>query len=226
MKGCDIASFDVYPVVGIRKPDGENYLWYVAKGVERLMRWTEGRKVVWNCVECTHISNPHKRATPAQVRAEVWMALIHGSRGLIWFVHQFKPRFNEHALLDDPEMLAAVTAINRRIRSLAPVLNSPALKGVATVSASPKTPAPAGVKEAPGADETPIRMLVQRHDGSLYLFTVCRRNRPARAAFRVAGLPERARVEVIGEERTIDARGGRFEDSFDAWGVHLYRIRE
>jgi len=39
------------------------------------------------------------------VRAEVWMALIHGSKGLIYFVHQFKP-FNEHALLDDPALLA------------------------------------------------------------------------------------------------------------------------
>ena len=58
------------------------------------------------------------------------MALIHGSRGLIYFVHQFKPKFNEHALLDDPEMLAAVTAINRQIRDLAPVLNSPTSRTV------------------------------------------------------------------------------------------------
>ena len=57
------------------------------------------------------------------------MALVHGSRGLIYFVHQFKPKFNEHALLDDPEMLAAVTAVNRQIRELAPVLNSPIGRG-------------------------------------------------------------------------------------------------
>ena len=48
---------------------------------------------------------PQAKATPHQVKAEVWMSLVHGSRGLIYFVHQFKPRFNEHALLDDPEML-------------------------------------------------------------------------------------------------------------------------
>ena len=28
IKGTDIASFDVYPVAGIRKQDGERYLWY------------------------------------------------------------------------------------------------------------------------------------------------------------------------------------------------------
>ena len=72
---------------------------------------------------------PRAKATPHQVKAEVWMSLIHGSRGLIYFVHQFQPRFNEHALLDDPEMLAAVSAINHQIHDLAPVLNSPDVPG-------------------------------------------------------------------------------------------------
>ncbi len=40
------------------------------------------------------------------------MALIHGSRGLIYFVHQVKPSFREAARLDDAEMLAAVTKLN------------------------------------------------------------------------------------------------------------------
>lgn len=53
------------------------------------------------------------------------MALIHGARGLIYFVHEWKPRFNESALLDDPEMLAAVTRINRQIHALALVFNAP-----------------------------------------------------------------------------------------------------
>ena len=112
---------------GLDRKDAADLLWYVAKGVDRLVKWTGGSKRVWNCIECTHISNPNAKATPHQVKAEVWMALIHGSRGLIYFVHQFKPRFNEHALLDDPEMLTAVTAINRQIHDLAPVLNSPSL---------------------------------------------------------------------------------------------------
>ena len=64
-----------------------------------------------------------------------------GSRGLIYFVHQFKPRFNEHALLDDPEMLAAVTAINHQIKELAPVLNSPtAVNGGTVHSSDPASP--------------------------------------------------------------------------------------
>ena len=133
VRGADIVSFDVYPVAGLDHPDGAELLWYVAKALDRLAKWTGRRQRIWNCIECTHINDSKAKATPHQVRAEVWMSLVHGSRGLIYFVHQFQPGFNEHALLDDPEMLAAVTAINGQIRELAPVLNGPDVPGVASV---------------------------------------------------------------------------------------------
>lgn len=211
IQGCDLASFDVYPVAGIGKSDGANYLWYVAKGVQRLAGWSQGRRIVWNCLECTRISNENGKATPHQVRAEAWMSLIHGSSGLIWFVHQFKPRFDEHALLDDPEMLGAVTALNRQIHSLAPVLNSLTVKdGVVVQSA------------APGC---PIDGMVKRYGGATYLFAVGVRNLRTRGSFAVRGVSNPALAEVIGESRRLPVRNGRFEDDFAPYDVHLYRIR-
>jgi hypothetical protein len=112
-------SFDVYPVAGLNDPSKLNL---VPKGIDRLVNWTGGKKKIWNCLECTNISGTGK-ATPAQVRAEAWAAMVHGSRGLIYFVHQFKPSFNEHALLDDPEMLKAVTALNAEIQRYAERIN-------------------------------------------------------------------------------------------------------
>src|SRR5262245_19955131 len=88
IKGCDIASFDIYPAVYDHK-DVAGKLWFVADGVSRLRKWSDDRKPVWNCIECTHISNPKAKATPAEVKAEVWMSLIRGSRGIIYFCHQF-----------------------------------------------------------------------------------------------------------------------------------------
>jgi hypothetical protein len=92
VKGCDIVSFDIYPAVH-DKAEVAGKLEFVARGVERLGQWTRGEKIIWNCIEASRISNPQVKPTPDQVRAEVWMALIHGSRGLIYFVHQFKPTF-------------------------------------------------------------------------------------------------------------------------------------
>jgi hypothetical protein len=119
MEGCDIVSFDIYPAAHDR-PAVAGKLWYVANGVERLVRWSGGKKMVWNCLECTHIGNPNRKATPQEVRSEAWMSLIHGSQGLIYFVHQFEPKFREAALLDDAEMLEAVTRLNHQITELAP----------------------------------------------------------------------------------------------------------
>ncbi len=211
VKGCDIVSFDVYPVVGIRKPDGENYLWYVGKGVDRLRQWTDDKKIVWNVVECTRIGNPDKKATPKQVRSEVWMSIVRGSRGIVYFCHQFKPKFIEAALLADKEMSEAVGALNRQILSLAPVLNSPTVQRRATVRSSD--------------DTVPISLLVKEYEGAIHLFAVGMRNAPTRGAFRVTGLKGRTDAEVIGENRTIPVKDGRFEEAFEPYGVLLLRIK-
>ena len=209
VKGCDIASFDIYPAAHSR-PHVAGKLWYVAKGVERLVGWTEGKKVVWNCIECTRIKNPDKKATPHQVRCEVWMSIIHGSMGLIYFVHEWQPRFNESALLSDTAMLSAVTRINGQIAELAPVLNSATIKNAATVSV--------------GNEAVPVAMMVKSYGGSTYLFAVGMRDGGTNATFTVRGLKGERVVEVLGEGREIISRDGVFKDSFDAWDVHLYRI--
>ena len=102
MKGCDIASFDIYPACH-EHADVAGKFWMVADGVTRLRKCNEG-KPVWNCIECTHIDNPNAQATPQQVKAQVWMSLIRGSRGIIYFAYQFKPKFIEAGMLADAEM--------------------------------------------------------------------------------------------------------------------------
>lgn len=214
VKGADIISYDVYPVAGL---NSEDLLWYVAKGLERLHLWTrwnestDGKKIIWNALECTRISNLERKPTPHHVRAEVWMSLVHGSQGIIYFVHQFEPNFVEAALLEDREMLEAVTAINRQIHDLAPVLNSPTVIDGATVQSS--------------APNVPVHCMFKRYQGATYLFAVGMRNASTTAEFTVQGLPERVTAEVMGEGRRIPVRRGRFEASFKPYEVHLYRIR-
>jgi hypothetical protein len=209
VKGCDIASFDIYPVAH-DNAEVAGRLWYVALGVERLKGWAQGRPV-WNCIECTRIQNKQQhKATPQQVRSEVWMSLIHGSMGIIYFVHEWQPQFDESALLSDPVMLAAVTQINQQITALAPVLNSPTLVDAAKVASSN-----AGV---------PIATMVKRQGGAVYLFAVTMREGQTRARFAVQGISGPASVEVLGEQRTLVLKDGVFEDDFPSWGVHLYRV--
>jgi hypothetical protein len=211
IKGCDIASFDIYPACH-DKPEVAGNLWYVGHGVKRLVQWAEGRNIVWNCIECTRIHNPDKKATPHEVRCEVWMSIIHGSMGLIYFVHEWEPKFNESALLSDPDMLAAVTAINRQIAELAPVLNSPTVAGAANVLSD--------------NNAVPVATMAKTHDGATYVFAVAMRDGQTAATFTVQGLEGQRPVEVIGENRTLASKDGVFKDRFAPWDVHLYRVKE
>jgi hypothetical protein len=209
VKGCDIASFDIYPAVH-SNPQVAGNLWFVARGVERLVSWTEGRKVVWNCIECTRIQNPKIKPTPQQVKCEVWMSIIHGSMGLIYFVHEWQPQFNESALLSDPNMLSAVTQINRQITDLAPVLNSPTIEKEAKVSSD--------------NNDVPIALMVKTHEGRTYLFTVGMRDGHTIATFDVPHFEGERTVEVLDENRALNLKGGIFKDHFKPWDTHIYRI--
>jgi hypothetical protein len=149
VKGCDIVSFDVYPVAGLGEP---KEIGLIGKGLDRLSAWTGGKKRLWTVLECTAIDGKMK-PTPLQVRAEAWSAIIHGATGLIYFVHQFAPAFNEHALLDDPEMLRSVTDLNKQVQSLAPVLLSKPLAGY-------------------GSSNPQVQVAARKWKGAIYVFLV------------------------------------------------------
>jgi hypothetical protein len=208
VKGCDIPSFDIYPAVH-SDPAIAGKLEYVAHGVERLARWAGSAKPVWNCIECTRISNTETKPTPQQVRSEVWMSIIHGSRGIIYFVHQFKPAFQEAALLEDQEMLGAVTAINREIKEFAPVLNSATITNGVEVQAT----AAGGL----------IALLTKRHGGATYPFTANMRNQPTRAQFTLSDRGNTL-VELLDQGRRLAMRKNTFTDEFPPYAVHQYRI--
>ena len=219
-RGCDIASFDIYPAVH-KKPEVAGKLWYVPRGVSRLCKWTTESQIVWNCIECTRISNTEVKPTPEQVKAEVWMALIHGSRGLIYFCHQFQPKFVEAGLLADSEMSEAVGQINRRIHQLAPVLDSPTLPDAVNVTADPSSVSAELRKAMPAG---PIATMVKRRGSATYLFAVRMEDTPVQATFQLTDAPNATTIEVLDEKRDLKLSNGRFKDDFGPYQVHLYII--
>jgi hypothetical protein len=218
-RGGDIISFDIYPAVHDRA-EIAGKLWYVPYGVQRLRKWTDGKKVVWDCIECTRISNPTTKPTPAQVKAEVWMSIIHGASGLIYFCHEFQPKFIEAGLLADAEMSKAVGAINRQIRELAPAINSPSVHDALTVQAEKAEVSADRVRLVGGG---PIATAVKRQGGATYVFAVRMDPSPAKAVFQLAVATGKAEAEVLGEDRRIAVKDGRFEDEFAPYAVHVYR---
>ena len=210
LEGCDIASFDIYPVT---HPDLEvaGNLWYVPRGVERMRGWVRDEKPVWNFIETTRGFNQKRKPTPSEVRAEVWMSLIHGSRGIVYFAHQFKPVFIEAGMLEDAAMLSEVTRLNQQITTLAPVLNSASISNAVTVRTSNSA--------------APIATMVKRVGGFSYIFSVAMRPLETNVEFVLNQSEGSEPVEVLGEGRTVSMQNGKFTDAFGPWRVHLYRVK-
>ena len=210
VKGCDIVSYDIYPARH-NTAEIKGKLWYVPKGIVNLRKWSKDEQIVWNCIECNRAGFMDEKPTPEEVRTEVWMSLIHGSKGIIYFVHHFGP-FVEAGLFRDQELLKSVTALNRQIARLAPVLNSPTIQDGAIVSSD--------------NEDVPVAIMMKRHKGATYLFAVGMRNGATSATFTVQGIEGERTVEVLDEHRMLTSKGGVFKDTFGPYDVHLYRIRE
>jgi hypothetical protein len=206
--GADLLSFDIYPVNNTDATTGGN-LWYVATGVDNLRGWVGYRKPVWNWIETTGIDDPIHTPTPAQIKTEVWMSLVHGSMGIGYFCHIFSPSFIEAGLLSVSANAQAVGAINEEIQALAPVLNTRPLSNGATVLSSNAS--------------TPVDIMVKRYLGNLYIFAVAMRPGATTATFTLRGITN-ATATVLGESRTISVTGGSFSDIFAPYAVHLYEV--
>ncbi|HMA96203.1 MAG TPA: hypothetical protein VKP30_26130 [Polyangiaceae bacterium] len=222
-QGGDILSFDIYPMNVFTVAESEQdwkkafhnavaqNIWYVASGVDRLRAWAGQKKPVWVWIETTNFNGQAGFAlTPDLVAAEVWMALIHGARGIGYFCHVFSPSFIEAGLLADAAMTARISTINTQIRSLAPILNTQSVaNGVATTSSNAAVP---------------VDTMLKRFGGSTYVFAVGMRPAATTATFTLRGVSGKSNVEVVGEGRSLEATDGVLRDAFSAHAVHIYRV--
>jgi hypothetical protein len=202
-KGGDIVGFDVYPA-----NDGIA-IETVASGLDNLITWSGKTKPVIGIIEASNINNTN-RPTVAQIKSEVWMDIVHGAAGIEYFCHRFTPTFSETDCLDDAPTAAALKAINAQITALSPVLNSPPVSNGVTVQSSTAT--------------IPVDTLLKRYAGATYLFAAEMRAGSTTATFTLRGMPTTASAEVVGESRTITVNNGVFSDTFQSYGIHIYRI--
>jgi hypothetical protein len=204
VQGADIISFDIYPV-GSDVAAVKGNLEYVAQGVVNLRKRATGNQVVWTALETTAL-DVHRPVKPAELRAEVWMALIHGAKGICYFVHEFAPTFREDGIFRHPDIVQEVIDINRSLIKLAPVLNSEDLRERVAINSA-----------------VPIATMLKRQGNDLYLFAVSMRNEPSEPQISVQGVDD-AEALVLNENRTISVRQGKFTDAFAGYGVHRYKI--
>ncbi|MDH7568805.1 MAG: hypothetical protein QHJ73_04385 [Armatimonadota bacterium] len=211
VKSCDVAGFDIYPIFGWNKPE---WLYRVADGVSELRAIAGPKRPVYAWIETNKGSrwvSPERQidVTPADTRAEVWMALIRGASGIGYFTHRWVPDYKQFA--PEGEMVTALRVLNQRITRLAPALLAPAAPEKVEMSLT------GGLG---------CHVKATRLDGVLYLFAqnMDMKRQPGEATLRVPGLKAGTRIEVVDENRFLTAADGFFTDRFEPLAEHVYRI--
>jgi len=189
---------------------------WVADGVKQLREYAGPKKPVFACIETCKGSRwvsyeQQQDVKPEDTRAEVWMAIIRGATGIIYFTHAWQPTFTEFR--PDAEMQKELKRLNAQITRLTPAILADPAKEHVSITLS------GGL----AGDVT-----ARDHDGSLYLFANnldVQRN-SGTATITIEGLKKGTKVAVIDEGREIVAEEGKFTDEFGPIAVHLYRIRK
>lgn len=210
VKAGDIVSFDIYPVTH-KNPMVRGRLDLVAKGVDRLIRWTDGEKPVWSFVGASRVSNPDVLPTGDDIRRQVWLSIIHGATGIVYYVHQFLPKFVEAGLLQHEELSGAVKDINARITSIARVLNSETIERAVTVDGTNKGSA--------------VTALVKQDRCYLYIFAGSKSGLESNVTFHVKQRVRDQNFAVLDESRSVYLKNGSFDDYFGPYAVHLYQLK-
>ncbi len=146
----------------------------------------------------------------ATMRANAFMAVVHGSSGLVWWWWgQGSPRF--YTVAQVPAAWKALRRTVADIKALEPWLTADAAVRRWTV---------------PVADgKSVLYAWLKRRGKRALLITVLRDRVPAIVEIAPPGLPPDAELEVRFEHRRVKLRDGRFAERFEPLGVHVYEFQ-
>ena len=224
-KFTDVIGFDLYPVYGWCRPD---WIYQVGDAVSELrFKYMRENKPVYAWIECGKTSSKWcENSTRGEddgpyvheIEAQVWLAIIHGAKGIGYFTHSWEcPDYTQWCVSD--EQVQALTRINSQITALTRVLCAPDAPGGVTVTAT-------GVNGGNGRIDACARV----HEDSVYIIAAHVINKTGAAktqqgAIKVSGVE--GVVTVYGEDRTIAlSSDGTFTDTFTTEEpVRIYALK-
>lgn len=217
-RNIDITSTDIYGYTDPWEAGGPHSgAWVYGLGIDRQQEMCPG-KAAWGFVETTRpFSGNNDRVTPDEAEQAVFSVLVHGGRGVEYFIHDFAGGGGEYALLTDAAAVPVKTrlaSVNSWIATNAPALNAPTVSGVA-VTSSTAVPGTVLPKDVGGK----LWMLVQA-DGN--------ESHPMSGATDLTikvPVPDGTVIDVVGEGRSLTVRGGAITDHFGAYQHRVYQAR-
>lgn len=205
LAATDWLADDIYPVSGFLDDSlTRNDLTLVGRVLDRFGELSPGKpRFAW--IETNNILG-QADPSPAQVRAEIWIAIVHGARGILYFEEQVEPVFNLESTSGPvrTEMGKQHSIISRLAGVLQGEIN------------------PAGVGAAAAA---PFSVGWRRStEGTVVVVVNTSATARAGASITLTGANPAGNVAVFGEGRTLSSAAGKLIDDFDAYAVHIYVV--
>jgi hypothetical protein len=167
------------------------------EGASRLAR--EMHLPFFNVFQANMWSGASQATTPREQRIQTYLALTKDVSGLSWFA------WNNGIYA---EMLEELKKLNREIHALAPILLT-------------RTPPQKVTTDKTHSD---IHLLLKQHAGKLYLVTANLSRQAADVTFELPAMRAASAVNVLFEDRKVQAKGSAFTDTFLGYGSHVYEI--
>ncbi|MCA9446041.1 MAG: hypothetical protein KC931_02920 [Candidatus Omnitrophica bacterium] len=160
----------------------------------------------WEALNPEEKRDPEKVLYPTyeQLRFMAWQAIVHGVNGLTFWGLSYN---------DNAEYYEGLSKVLHEIRDLTPAIVADPLD-----FRFEKDYAERGSTISKGIETR----MVDTGD-TITLFAVNASVDPATIQFSALPIPQREKVEVLGEDRTINSLSGSFGDNFEGLGVHIYR---
>jgi hypothetical protein len=137
--------------------------------------------------------------TPAELIAEVWLAVAGGARGIGYFTHTFTPSDNPFDVT--APLQSAMRGTNAMLAAVRPGL--------------------LGITRPSSVNSPVVKVLARAGGGRTYVFAVNTMRSPTKVQIEVPGLGA-TRMNVLGEHRSLVTQGGALIDHFGGLQAHVY----
>jgi hypothetical protein len=202
---ADFPGFDIYPIYGWRQP---SWIWWEADATKEWNTLYSASKPNYSWIEAASTSSQWctgRGVYDDEVRAEVWMTIANGSRGIGWFTHSWTPSYSQFRV--DSSVQAEMTRTDRQVTNFTLPLLGPA----------------ASVTQQMLTSGGNVDSIARQWNGATYIFAVNVNRTSADVRFNGAALAGKS-VKVFEEGRTINADSTGFQDNFAPLAVHVYVV--
>lgn len=172
-------------------------------------------------IETGHVGNRRTPITPEQMRAEIWTAVVHGARGIVYFSDTAPAQGQGGpSTYDNTTTTAGMPAMMSSQNTL--------LTSLAGVLVGPRDPGSFGATASAAAGGGPVVETGWRTgpSGEKYVIVVNTGGAAGTVTLTFRGIAGTGSASVVSENRTItiDSRGVA-SDTFAPYAVHIYRLR-